>query len=127
MAAITTLSLKNFATTEVDFIPSRIDAQTGIASYNTSASSYDERSNATISITLPKTNSTRVKVKGKVSIPVMDPVITTRRIDEVIATFEFSMPKNSTLGTRRDLRAYVADFLTDTVITKAVENFESPY
>jgi len=37
------------------------------------------------------------------------------------------MPKNSALATRRDLRAYVTDYLSDTLITKAIENFESPY
>lgn len=127
MAAITTLSLKNFATTEVDFVPSKIDSQTGVVSYATSSSSFDGRNLATISITLPKTNSTRVKVKGKVAIPIMDTVYAERKIDEVIASFEFSMPKNSTLATRRDLKAFLADYLTDSVVTKAIENFESPY
>ncbi len=128
MSAITTLSLKNHATTEVDFVPSKIDPQTGVVSYFTTASTYDGRSQATISVSLPRsgTSSSRVKVKGKVAVPIMD-LVTGLKIDECIANFEFSMPKNSLLADRRDLRAYITDYLSDNVVIKAIENFESPY
>lgn len=127
MAAIATLQLKNYATTETDFVPGKIDSQTGVVSYYTAGSSYDARSVATVSVTLPKVATGRIKVRGKVSIPVMDAVITTKKIDENLCSFEFSLPRTSTLTDRRNLKAYIADFLTDAVMTKAVEDFESPY
>jgi hypothetical protein len=57
----------------------------------------------------------------------MDTVDTTKKIDENIAEFEFSLSKKSTLLQRQDLRAALADFAIDTVIVKAIEDFESIY
>lgn len=127
MAAITMLSLKNDNGDEVDFIPSKIDAQTGVVSYGTQAESFDRRSVATISVALPRSSGTRVRVKGKVTIPVMDSLDNTKRVDEEIGTFEFSLSKNGSLETRRHLLAHIKDFVSDAVVSVAVANFESPY
>lgn len=127
MPAFATLQLKDQSATERSFAPASINSATGVIGWLRDGDSYDSRQSATLSVTLPKTNTSRVKIRGKVSIPVMDPVITDKKIDELIGSFEFSLPKNAVLVDRQDLRAYLADFLTDATIVSAVEDFESVY
>lgn len=57
----------------------------------------------------------------------MDSVNPLRKIDELVGTVDIVIPKQASLVDRRDLRAFIADFITDTVIVNAVENFESVY
>lgn len=127
MPAFANLSLKNQAATEVVYTPADIDPSTGVARYIGAGASYDARPQVTISTSYPKGNSTKVKVKGKIVFPVMDTVDTTRKVDENIAQFEFSLSKTSALLTRQDLRAALADFLVDATVVSAIEGFESVY
>lgn len=127
MPAFANLSLKNQAAVEQVFAPANIDPSTKISTWLATGASFDAKPRATLSLSLPKSGSTRVKIVGKVSIPVMDPVVTTQKIDELIGTFEISLPKNATLLNRQDLRAMVADFLVDATVIAAVENFEAVY
>jgi hypothetical protein len=127
MPAFATLQLKDQSATERSFAPASINSATGVISWLRSGSTFDSRQSATLLVTLPKTNTSRVKVRGKVSIPVMDPDTGLKKIDELIASFEISLPKNAGLPDRQDLRAYLADFLTDATVVAAVENFESVY
>lgn len=127
MSAFATLNLKNQAGTEVAFAPAQIDPSTKIARWLASGSSYDAKPSAQIVVDLPKNGSTRIKVKGKVSIPVMDPIDASKRIDENLCAFEFSLSKTSVLLDRQNLRAHIADFLTDAVVVAAIEQFEAVY
>lgn len=127
MPAFANLSLKNQAATEVVYTPADIDPSTGVARYLGAGASFDARPQVTVSTSYPKGNSTKVKIKGKVVFPVMDAIDTTKKVDENIAQFEFSLSKGSALITRQDLRAALADFLVDPVCVTAVENFESVY
>lgn len=127
MPAFNTLQLKDQSATERSFAPASINSASGVINWMRDGDSYDSRQSATLLVTLPKTNTSRVKIRGKVSIPVMDPVYTEKKTDELIASFEFSLPKNAVLTDRQDLRAYLADFLTDAVVIAAVEDFESVY
>lgn len=127
MSQFTTLNLKNQAATEVAFANSKIDYQTGVSTWIAAGSSFDSRQKATLSMTLPSARSNRARVKAKVSIPIMDVVDATRKVDELVCNVEFVLPSKSILADRQNLRAYVADFLTDAVIVAAVENFEGVY
>jgi len=57
----------------------------------------------------------------------MDTVDTLRKVDELICNVEFVLPARSLKADRQDLRAHIADFLVDTVIVKAIEDFEGVY
>ncbi len=127
MSAFANLSLKNQAAVETVFAPANIDPSTKVAAWLGAGVSLDSRNRASLSVILPSGSGTRVKIRGKVSIPVMDPVLTTQKVDESIATFEFSLPKNAVLGQRQDLRAFIADFLVDPTVIAAIENYESIY
>jgi len=127
MSQFTTLSLKNQAATEVDFANSRIDYTSGVATWIAAGTSFDSRKKATFSLTIPTARSNRARVKAKVSIPIMDTVDTLRKVDELICNVEFVLPARSLKADRQDLRAHIADFLVDTVIVKAIEDFEGVY
>lgn len=127
MTAFATLQLKNDAATEVSFTVEGINYQTNVAAWTNAGVSYDASRRATFSMLAPTARSTRARIRLKVAIPIMDPVLTTKKIDELIANVELVLPKSSTLADRKDLRAFIADFLTDAVVTNAVNNFESVY
>lgn len=127
MSAFSNLLLKNQAATEVTFAPADINPSTKVVRWMATGSSFDARPYATLSIAYPSGSATKVKVKGKVSIPVMDVNDTSVRTDEIIGLFEISLPKNAVLADRQNLRAYLADFLIDATVVSAVENFESVY
>ncbi len=127
MSAFAAVQLKNQAATEVTYSPADIDPTTKVARWLGAGSVYDARAQVTLSVTYPKGNSTKVRVRGKISVPIMDTVDTTKKVDENIATFEFSLSKKSSLLQRQDLRASLADFCIDTIVVKAIEDFESVY
>ena len=127
MSAFATLQLKNQAATEVSYSPADIDPATNVAKWLGAGASYDARPQVTLSVSYPKGNATKVKVRGKISVPIMDPVITTQKVDELIGTFEISLPKVAALIDRQNLRASLADFLVDATVVAAVEGFESVY
>lgn len=127
MSQFNTLQLKNQAGVEQSFTVSGIDYSTNVATWLLAGASYDDSVKATFSLAQPTARSSRARVKLRLSIPIMDTVIPTRKVDEILASVELVLPKSSTLGARQDLRAYITDFLADTVVVKAVENYESVY
>lgn len=127
MSQLATLQLKNQSATEVDFNVNGVNYANNVASWAAAGASYDAKSIATFSLQQPSGKSTRARLKLKVSIPIMDAVQTTTKIDELIASVELVLPKSSVLLDRQNLRAYIADFLTDTVVVNAVEKFEGVY
>lgn len=127
MPAFAALQLKNQAASEITYSPADIDPSTGVSRWIGAGAVFDARTQVTSSVTYPKSTGTKVRIKGKISVPLMDTVDTTKKIDEAIASFEIAVPKNMVLLSRQDLRAALADFLIDTVVVKAVEDFESVY
>lgn len=127
MTQFATIQLKNHAGTETSFTVQGISYTNGVASWAAAGTSYDASRTATFSLQQPTARSTRARIRAKVTIPIMDPVNPLRKVDELLATVDIALPKQSALADRRDLRAFIADFLTDTVIVNAVENFESVY
>lgn len=129
MSAFAPLSLKNQAAAEVVFNPTTVDRtnSVNVANYAVAGSIYDARHKASASLQLPSAKSTRAKIKLKVTVPFMSLVDPNIKIDESIVNVDFSIPKSAALLDRQNLRAYVADFLTDAVVIAMVENFEGVY
>lgn len=127
MPAFANIQLKNQAASEVTYTPADIDSASGVARWLGAGSVFDARTQITSSVSYPKSSGTKVRIKGKISVPLMDTVDTTKKVDEAIASFEIALPKSMALLSRQDLRAALADFITDNVIVKAVEDFESVY
>lgn len=127
MTNFATLNLKDDSGSEVAFTVEGINYQTNVASWVNTGGFYDESPRATFSLVPPTARSTRARMRLKVTIPIMDGVSGTTKVDELIANVELVLPKNSNLIQRRNLRAYIADFLTDSVVVNAVQNFESVY
>lgn len=127
MTAFSTLSLKGDSGTEVAFTVEGINYQTNVASWVNAGASYDASPRATFSLVPPTSRSTRARMRLKVAIPIMDAVSGAIKVDELIGNVELVLPKNSTLADRKDLRAFIADFLTDAIVVNAVNNFESVY
>lgn len=127
MTQLATLQLKNQAGTEVNYPVNGINYTNNVASWASAGASYDAKSVATFSLQQPTNKSARARLRLKVTIPIMDAVQTTIKIDELIANVELVLPKSAVLADRQNLRAFIADFLTDTVVVNAVENFEGVY
>lgn len=126
MPAFSTLNLKNQAAVETAFNPTTIDPSSKVATWLSAGSTLDNKSSASHSVLLPTGKATRVRIKQKLLIPVIDSV-TGLKIDDQMVNIEFSLPKNGALADRQNLRAFAADFLTDPVVVAAIENFESVY
>lgn len=127
MSAFAALTLVNNAAANVTFNPLALNASTGVASYATNNAVYDQKSVASLSVTLPSAKSARCKVKGKVIIPIMDIVNTSLKTDEVIGYFEFVLPKTASQTQRLDIRKYLDTMITNAIVTAAVDNFEGIY
>lgn len=127
MTQFATIQLKNDAGTENSFTVQGINYTNGVANWSLAGGSFDASRSVTFSLQQPTAKSTRARVKIKVAIPIMDVVNPLRKVDEIIFNGEFVLPKQSSLADRKDLRAYVADYITDAVVVNAVNNFESVY
>lgn len=126
MSAFAALVLTNSAAANVTFNPLTIDS-TGIASYATSDAIYDAKSFVSISSKVPNARSTKARFKGKVTVPLMDPVDPTKKIDEAIAAIDIAFPKNMGLTQRLDLKAYVDSLVSNAILTAFATSFEGIY
>lgn len=126
MSAFASLSLLNNAAVAVPFAPAAIDSQ-GVATWRSSNSVYDAKLRVTMSVSYPKNGSEVVRVRQRVTIPIMDTVDTTKKLGEAYASVEFVLPKRATQTQRLDLRAHVKDLVANAVTTAAVDSFESIY
>lgn len=126
MPAFATLNLKNQAAVETPFAPTNINASSGVATWLGAGSTLDARTQVTTSLTLPTGKATKVRFKGRISLPIIDSG-TGLKVDEIIINIDASLPKNSALIDRQNSRAYAADLLADPVVVAAFENLESVY
>lgn len=126
MSAFASLALQNNAAATVTFVPQKIDSN-GVAVWMTSNAVYDGKQKATLSVKLPQNGSTVVRVTGKVTLPIMDTVDTTKKVAECVGTFELLLPKQASQTNRLDIRKELDTFLTNAVVTSAVQDFEAIY
>lgn len=126
MTAFAALSLQNDAAVAKAFGPAGIDSQ-GVAKWLGDETVYDGRKSVTMSVKLPKNGSSVVRIKQRVSIPVMDAVDPTKRVAEAYVNIEMVLPKQASSTNCLDLRAFAKNLLGNAVTTAAVTNFESIY
>lgn len=126
MSAFATLTLQNNAAANVVLTPNSIDSQ-GVATWMGTAAVLDARPRATLSVRNPKGGSSVARVSGKVVVPVMDAIDPSKKIGEVLGSFEFVLPKQATETQRLDVRKMVDTMITNAVVTAAVQNIESVY
>lgn len=126
MTAFAVLTLKNNATTDVAFQPQGIDSS-GVAKWLGAGTVFDARYAVTMSVALPKNGSSVVRIKQKVTIPVMDTVDTTVKVGDAYANIELVLPKLASATQILDLRAFCANLVNNAVTTAAVTNFEAIY
>lgn len=138
MAAIAVLTLANGETTPVNhtFSPVNIDAA-GVAKWADRiggiALGYPV---VTMSLRQPSKGSRNYKLTAKVVTPVLEvtsPSTATgiqpapTKAYDILMTVDMVLPERSTLQQRKDASAFLRNFLSNAVITNAVENFESVY
>lgn len=126
MTAFANLVLADSAAANQTFTPAAIDSS-GVAKWLDNNAVFNAKRAVTMSVSYPSASGSVVRVKQKVSIPVMDTVDTTKQVGECIASLELVLPKVATLTQRKDLKAFAANLLTNAVSTAAVESFESIY
>lgn len=126
MSAFASITLQNNAAANVVFTPSSIDRD-GVATWYSTASVLDARPRATLSVRNPKNGSSVARVVGKVALPVMDTVDTTKKIAEVLGNFEFVLPKQASQTNRLDIRKLVDTMIQNAVLTAAVQDIEAVY
>lgn len=137
MAAIATLALNDGASTPVshNFDPVNIVGD---------LASWADRSGGialgfpkiTHSLRTPNGNSRNYRLQVKVVTPVLEvtsPSTSTgiqpapTKAYDLLANIEFVLPERSTLQQRKDVLAFAKNLLSNTVVTSAVNDFESVY
>lgn len=126
MTALASLALQNNAAAAVTFTPVGRDSQ-GVTKWMTQDSVYDARKVVTMSLTHPKNGSSVIRLKFKVSIPVMDAVDAAKKMSDCYANVELVMPKTASETTRLDLRKLLDTLLISAVTTAAVQLLEDVY
>lgn len=133
MAAIATLTLADGQVTPVNKTFTPMDCTSAMATWT------DRSSGIAIgmpSVTLSETiGSESVKVLAKVQVPVLEVISgadggytpSPKVAYTMFGKLEFILPNRSTLQNRKDIQAFVKNFLAQAVVTKAVEEFERPF
>jgi len=125
MSAFAVLSLQNEAAVAQTFNP--VSIQDGVAKCLGTECVLDAKKSATMSVSLPKNGSSKVRIKQRIVVPIMDAVDTTKKIDEAYVNIEYALPKNSSPTVRRDIRKYADQMVINAVTTAAIDNFEGIY
>lgn len=126
MSAFAALTLPNNAAVNVVFSPQSIDSN-GVATWMTQDSVYDARSVITSSLKLPKNNSSMVRIKERIVVPVMDSVNPSLKLGESIVNIDVALYKGSSETHRLDLRKYAEKLIADAINTAAFQKLESIY
>lgn len=127
MTQLADLVIVDYAAANQTFVVQNVDYATGVATWGLAGASYDASTLATFSLKIPSRASTRTRIKARIVIPIMDPVMTTKKIDECIAEVSFSLPKTATSVQRQNSRAFIRNFLSDNVIVNAVNTSQGVY
>lgn len=121
MPNLTTVTIVNDNGDNVAYYPAGINAQTGVALLAAAGAIYDARPKLTVSATPPTGKSTKFKTKLRLSMPHMDTIDTTKRLDESILEVSVSVSKVATLANRRDLRVLASNLLLDTLASGTID------
>lgn len=127
MTQFTTVSLPDAATVSKNFTPGHINYGQNLATWYLAGSSYDANSVLSLSFKPASSSVSRTKVRSRLTIPIMDPVVTTKKIDEIIIEVSASIPKTATLTQRQDARVYLRNFQSNDAWVKAIDNFEGVF
>lgn len=133
MSAISNVVLADGQATPVNktFIP--MDCTSALATWTDRSSGIGlGMPSVTMSVSQGTEN---INVNAKVSLPVMEVISgadagytpSPKVAYTVIGKVQFALPARSTLQNRKDIQAFVKNFLLNANITKAVEEFERPY
>lgn len=126
MSAFANLTLQNNAAASVVFGINSIDTA-GVAKWMTADSVFDAKQSVTMSVSLPKQGSSVIRVKQKVSMPIMETVDPTKQIGVAYCNIEYVIPKQASSTQRLDLRKFVQTLTADAVTTAAMTNLEGIY
>jgi hypothetical protein len=138
MTAIAALTLADGQATPVNktFSPVNID-QSGVARWaDRSGGIALGYPSVTFSSRAPTKGSRSYKVNAKVVVPVLEQTSASTATGiqpaptlsySLLANVEFVIPERSTLQNRKDLLAYLRNYLANAVITSGVQDFESVY
>jgi hypothetical protein len=126
MTAFASVTLQNNAAANIVFTPSKIDAE-GVALWYSTATVLDGRPRCSLKVVSPVGNSSVGRVTGRVAVPIMDTVDTSKKIGECLGTFEFVMPKVATETQRLDIRKMLDTLVLHAATTAAVQYLESQY
>lgn len=128
MTALAVLTLNDGQATPVatPFSPTSIDSS-GVAKWLDANATFDAKRIITLSVQHPKGNSAVVRIKAKVLIPTMDPVVTTKKLAESYVNIEFVMSKLALAQQRKDLRAFTINLMAHAAMIAAVDSFEGQY
>jgi len=110
MTAFSNLAINDSVPTSRIFAVSNIDYASGVATWLYAGASYDASTILSMSVKPPSAKSTRTRIRVRLQVPIMDPVFTTKKIDELIGEVTFSIPKTSTALQRADLKAFLGNF-----------------
>jgi len=133
MAAISALVLADGQATPVNKTFTPQDCTSALATW-TDRSSGIGLGMPSVTLALVQSKDTN-KVTGKVSIPVMEVISGSdagytpapRVAYTSIGKFELVLPNRGTLQNRKDVSAFLKNFLSNAAVTKAVEEFERPF
>lgn len=134
MAAIVALTLNDGQTTPAAKTFTPMDCTSELATWTDRSSGIAIGMPTVTFSTVVKSGQT-TRIKAKVSLPVLETIsgdaggYTARpQVAYVcLGTVDFAFPERSTLQNRKDVAAFVRNFLANAVVTKAVEEFERPF
>lgn len=138
MTAIAALTLADGQATPVNhtFSPVTIDSA-GVAKYSDRSGGIAlGYSTITLSLRQPTKDSRVYKVMAKIVTPVLEQTSASTstgiqpaptKAYDLTATVEILLPERSTLSQRKDLLAYLKNFMANAVMSSAVQDFESVY
>lgn len=126
MTAFAVLTLNDNAAAAQTFNPASIDSSS-VAKWLGTEALLDAKKSVTMSVSLPKSTGSVVRVRQRVAIPIMDSVVTNKKIGESYADITIVIPKFASSTDRLNLRAFTQNLLANAVSTAAITNFESIY
>lgn len=132
MPAIAALTINDGAATPVahTFSPANIDVA-GVAKWEDRVGGVPLGfPTVTLSMRRPSKASRNYRLTAKVVYPVTETIAPSNfpsKAYDLIGTVEFVLPDRASLQQRKDLAAFVKNYLANAVITSCVENLDSVY
>lgn len=137
MAAVGNITINNGEATPVAKTYNPSVVQSDLVSYqNRSGGIVLGFPEISIGNRMPSKNANSYKVTARVKIPILEQTSPSTATGiqpaptlayTLIGNVELVMPSRCTLAERKDLLAFVKNFMSNAAVTTAVENFEMPY